>query len=77
MTQEFREAMEKLKAQYAEALQDMPLPAGVPEYVQELIAKNDQETLLLMLKLSWVFGAQAGQAGQVQVQTTRIPTVQA
>ncbi|GEM47476.1 DdrH [Deinococcus cellulosilyticus] len=77
MTPEFREVMEKLRAQYAEALRDMPLPDGVPEYVQELMAKGDTETLLLMLKLSWVFGAQAGQAAQVQVQTMRVPTAQA
>ena len=77
MTPEFREVMEKLRAQYGEALRDMPLPDGVPEYVQELISQGDTETLLLMLKLSWVFGAQAGQAGQAQIQTMRVPTAQA
>lgn len=77
MTLEFREAMERLKAQYGEALRDMPLPEGVPEYVQELMQSGDRDTLLLMLKLSWVFGAQAGQASQTQAQTMRVPTAQA
>lgn len=65
---DFEQVMEQMKAQHAEQLKDMPLPPGVEEYLQARVKMNDAETVTFMLKLAWVFGAQAGQAAVLQAQ---------
>ena len=68
MDSDFSEIMQQLREQYSAQLAHMPLPEGVPEHVAELIRQGDTEGLLLMLKLSWMFGAQAGHAAARQPQ---------
>ncbi len=64
----FDQVMEQMKAQHAEQLKDMPLPPGVEDYLRGRVALGDAETVTFMLKLAWVFGAQAGQAAVQQAQ---------
>ncbi len=68
MEQNFSEIMKQLKAQHAENLQQMPLPPGVEDFLKAKILEQDVETVTFMLKLAWVFGAQAGQQAVAQAQ---------
>jgi hypothetical protein len=65
---DFEQVMEQMKAQHAEQLKEMPLPPGVEEYLRARIDLGDADTVTFMLKLAWVFGAQAGQAAILQAQ---------
>jgi hypothetical protein len=62
MNPEFEAAFAQMRAQYEESLREMPLPPGAEEHLRERVAAGDSETLLFMLKLAWVFGAQNGYA---------------
>jgi hypothetical protein len=63
---DFDRFLEQMKQHYAAQLAQMPLPEGVPEHVQKLIEQGDLESVLFLLKLSWVLGAQAGATAQVE-----------
>ena len=54
--------MEQMKAQYEEALRSMAMPPGVEDHLRQIVARGDADTAVFMLKLAWVFGAQAGHA---------------
>ncbi len=70
----FETMMQELKAQHSEALSHMALPPGVEEFLQGRIREADTETITFMLKLAWVFGAQAGHQAVTQVaQTEQMP----
>ena len=64
----FSEIIEKLKIEHAENLAQMPLPLGAEEFLKTKIFEQDSETVVFMLKLAWVFGAQAGQQAVTQAQ---------
>ncbi len=66
MNSPFDPILEQLKEQYRDQLEQMPLPEGVPEHVAELVGAGKVEDLIFMLKLSWMFGAQAGVAAVQQ-----------
>ena len=68
MNQEFSAMIEQLKAEHAENLAQMPLPMGAEAFLQKKILEQDSETITFMLKLAWVFGAQAGQQAVAQTQ---------
>ncbi len=68
MNQNFSEIIEKLKIEHAENLAQMPLPMGAEEFLKTKIFEQDSETVVFMLKLAWVFGAQAGQQAVTQAQ---------
>ena len=68
MNEDFAKVMEQLKSQHASELANMPLPNGVEDFVRGKLLEQDLETILFMLKLSWVFGAQAGQQAVAQAQ---------
>ena len=65
---DFKEVIEQMKTQHAQNLKEMPLPPGAEEYLRSRIALGDVETVTFMVKLAWVFGAQAGQAAVMQAQ---------
>ena len=65
---DFKDVIEQMKTQHAENLKAMPLPPGAEEYLRSRIALGDAETVTFMVKLAWVFGAQAGQAAVMQAQ---------
>ncbi|MBB6099807.1 hypothetical protein HNR42_003265 [Deinobacterium chartae] len=71
MNSDFSEIMRQLREQYGAQLAHMPLPEGVPEHVAELVSQGDVEGLILMIKLSWMFGAQAGHAAAHHTQVLR------
>lgn len=57
---DYARMFEQLRREYGEQLDAMPLPEGLPEHLAQLIAQSDQDSITLMLKLAWQFGAQAG-----------------
>ena len=65
---DFEQVIEQMKTQHAENLKAMPLPPGAEEYLRGRIALGDADTVTFMVKLAWVFGAQAGQAAVMQAQ---------
>lgn len=65
---DFKDVIEQMKTQHAENLKAMPLPPGAEEYLRARIALGDADTVTFMVKLAWVFGAQAGQAAVMQAQ---------
>jgi hypothetical protein len=70
----FENMMQELKAQHSDALSQMALPPGVEEFLQARIREGDTETITFMLKLAWVFGAQAGHQALIQAaQTEQAP----
>lgn len=60
MPNPYAQVFEQLRREYGAQLETMPLPEGLPEHLGELIAAGDQDSVTLMLKLAWQFGAQAG-----------------
>ncbi|MFN3266205.1 MAG: DdrH [Deinococcales bacterium] len=68
MNQDFAAIIEQLKKQHATELEKMPLPLGAAEFLAQKILEQDVETVQFMLKLAWIFGAQAGQQAVVQAQ---------
>ena len=64
----FEQVMEQMKTQHEDQLRDMPLPPGAEEYMRAKVAQGDADTVAFMLKLAWVFGAQAGQNALLQAQ---------
>ena len=69
----YAEWFERLRAEYGEQLNNMPLPDGLPEHLHELVASGDEEALLFMVKLAWQFGAQVGYASAQQQGATAQP----
>ena len=65
---DFKDVIEQMKTQHAQNLKEMPLPPGAEEYLRSSIALGDVDTVTFMVKLAWVFGAQAGQAAVMQAQ---------
>jgi hypothetical protein len=63
---DFDRFLEQMKQQYASQLSQMPLPEGVPEHVRALIEQGDVDSVLFLLKLSWVLGAQAGANAKIE-----------
>lgn len=59
---DFERIMQEMRAQYGEALSGMALPPGAEEHFRDRVAAGDADTAVFMLKLAWVFGAQAGHA---------------
>jgi hypothetical protein len=70
---DFEQVMQQMRVQYEEALRGMPLPPGVEEHLRARVAAGDSETVLFMLKLAWVFGAQAGHAAAQNSQVVPMP----
>ncbi len=68
MNTNFSEVMEKLKTEHFENLKQMPLPPGAEDFLKAKILEQDVDTITFMLKLSWVFGAQAGQQAVAQAE---------
>jgi hypothetical protein len=68
MNQDFAEIITQLKTQHASDLEQMPLPPGAAEFLKQKILEQDVPTVEFMLKLAWVFGAQAGQQAVAQAQ---------
>lgn len=60
MPNPYAQVFEQLRREYGPQLETMPLPEGLPEHLGDLIVAGDQESITLMLKLAWQFGAQAG-----------------
>ncbi len=82
MSNPYAQWFEQLREEYGEQLGNMPLPEGLPEHLRELMRQGDAEAIMFMIKLAWQFGAQVGYAAGtqqegVQVQTRRVPHVQA
>lgn len=75
----YAEWFERLRAEYGEQLGALPLPEGLPEHLRDLMAQDDHEAILFMLRLAWQFGAQAGYAAAQQGTAQPAPrrTVQA
>jgi hypothetical protein len=69
---DFERIMQEMRAQYGEALRTMALPPGVEEHLRARVAVGDADEALLMLKLAWIFGAQAGHAAAEQARTTTV-----
>ncbi len=65
---DFEQVMKQMKSEHEAALKEMPLPLGVEDYFRARVADGDADTTLFMLKLAWVFGAQAGQAAAAQAE---------
>lgn len=57
---------QQMRSQYQESLDEMGLPPGVEDHLRQAVAQGDAQTVIFMLKLAWVFGAQAGHAAAVQ-----------
>jgi hypothetical protein len=68
MAQDFAQIMAQLKTQHGTELEQMPLPPGAAEFLKQKMLEQDVETVQFMLKLAWVFGAQAGQQAVAQAQ---------
>jgi hypothetical protein len=68
MNQNFSDVMKQLKSQHEENLKQMPLPDGVEDFLKAKMLEQDSETIVFMMKLAWVFGAQAGQHAVAQAQ---------
>lgn len=66
---DFEAVFQQMRVQYEEALRGMALPPGVEDQVRARTAAGDHEALVFMLKLAWVFGAQAGHAAAEQAKT--------
>jgi hypothetical protein len=64
----FEQIIEQMKAQHADQLKDMPLPPGAEDYLRGRVALGDAETVAFMVKLAWIYGAQAGQAAIIHAQ---------
>jgi hypothetical protein len=64
----FEQVIEQMKAQHADQLKDMPLPPGAEDYLRARVAVGDADTLAFMVKLAWIYGAQAGQAALLHAQ---------
>lgn len=58
----YAEWFEQLRAEYADQFEAMPLPAGLPEHLHQLVQNGDEAAIQFMLKLAWQFGAQVGYA---------------
>ncbi|RDI96191.1 hypothetical protein DV704_04580 [Meiothermus sp. QL-1] len=43
-----------------EALQQMPFPPGLAEYVEELVQSGQTEQIIAMMKMSFLLGLQQG-----------------
>ncbi|HEX2864722.1 MAG TPA: DdrH [Deinococcales bacterium] len=63
---DFEAMLQQMREQYQDALEGMALPPGVEDHVRKAVASGDPETIVFMLKLAWVFGAQAGHAAAEQ-----------
>jgi hypothetical protein len=68
MNQDFSAIIEQLKTEHADNLAQMPLPMGAEDFLKKKILEQDTDTITFMLKLAWVFGAQAGQQAVAQAQ---------
>lgn len=53
---------EELLRQNREALKRLPVPPGLAEFVERLVASGDYEGVMTLLKLSYVLGVQQGVA---------------
>jgi hypothetical protein len=62
MNGDFEALMHRLREQYWDQLENFYLPEGLAEHVAKAMDERDTAQLLFMLKLAWLFGAQAGQA---------------
>lgn len=67
MSNAYAQWFARMEQEYGEQLAAMPLPDGLPEHLAELIAAGDQEAIVLMLKIAWQMGAQAGVSAGVQL----------
>jgi len=58
----------QMRERHSDDIDGIDLPEGTLDYVQELLAEGDSETVMFMLKLGYVMGLQTGfaasQAGQ-------------
>lgn len=71
---DFEAVFQQMRLQYEDSLRGMALPPGVEEQVRARIAEGDHEGLVFMLKLAWVFGAQAGHAAAEGTKGAQAPT---
>ncbi|MFO7545954.1 MAG: hypothetical protein R6W77_10730 [Trueperaceae bacterium] len=52
--------LREMRASHRDQIDAVALPEGTLEFVEDLIAAGDTETILLMLKLGYLMGLQTG-----------------
>lgn len=52
--------LRQMRAQHADRIDEVELPEGTREYVEERVAAGDVGTLLFMLRLGYLMGLQSG-----------------
>ncbi len=52
--------LREMRASHQEQIDAVALPEGTLDYVEDLMAAGDSETILLMLKLGYLMGLQTG-----------------
>ena len=57
---EIRAFLEAMRRRHSAQVDNVELPEGTTEYVESLMAEGDTETLLFVLKLSYLMGLQTG-----------------
>lgn len=57
---EIRAFLEAMRQRHREQVDNVELPEGTTEYIESLMAEGDTQTLLFVLKLSYLMGLQTG-----------------
>lgn len=73
---DFRQWLEKVLEDNREALRQFPEPPGLEEFVRDLVRSGQVERVLHLVKFSFLYGIQQGQA-QAGLETPPPPKIQA
>lgn len=65
--------LREMKERYQEHIDAVDLPDGTREYVAEMAAAGDHDTLLFMLKLGYLMGLQTGFAAAASGESGPVP----
>lgn len=57
---QIREFLEAMRERHSEQIDNVELPNGTFEYLQSLVDAGDTETLMFVIKLSYLMGVQTG-----------------
>lgn len=52
--------LKEMRERHAAQIDAVALPDGTAEFISDLVAANDAETLVFMIKLSYLMGLQTG-----------------
>lgn len=58
--EQIRAFLEEMRERHREQIENVELPEGTTEYIQALMDEDDSETLMFVLKLSYLMGLQTG-----------------